>query len=41
MLENKIMDYTNWYSKKAKEDDEMWEAEENGAFWSAWEMNQD
>ena len=32
---------TEFDSKKAKEDDEMWEAEENGAFWSAWEMNQD
>ena len=34
------MDYTEFYSKKDKED-EMWEAEENGAFWSDWEMNQD
>ncbi len=34
------MDYTKWADKQ-KEEDEEWEAIENGAFWSDWEMNQD
>lgn len=34
------MDYTKWADKQ-KEEDEEWEAIENGAFCSDWEMNQD